>query len=382
MSNGINSYGNGNNNIYNSDLQTINKRNAYLSCVDNLWTTKLREEERTTFTDTFESTKVDDFIDTDGEKFLDSLKTYKEDIMRKLNITKEQYDNLAVIALALASQETGMGYEAGYNEENTGGNEFFRGVAKIIDSIRGGGSASAGLTQMKIYDFMNSNKLSDTEKELLKDYGINTSNAGYDNLYEEPDKAALATMVVLNSIYNKYGNYTNKLKDEHKNLEVKNNWNTSEQKQLAKQRGEQILNNIINIYNNMSNDSAKSQFRETFKSWLLAQNNSKLGDKTDKGYNEEENLNEFNKILSVYARVFKLSSTDLDYIRYVLTDENAAMTDKEYCAYAWNKGTDGTGMQLDRMLAEKVGTILKNPEDLDYDQFTVNVVSLADKYSK
>ena len=53
----------------------------------------------------------------------------------------------------------------------------------------------------------------------------------------------------------------------------------------------------------------------------------------------------------------------------------------EYCAYAWNKGTGTTGMQLDRLLADKIGTILSNPEDFDYDQFTVNVASLAEKYA-
>ena len=53
----------------------------------------------------------------------------------------------------------------------------------------------------------------------------------------------------------------------------------------------------------------------------------------------------------------------------------------EYCAYGWNKGTTGTGMQLDRMLAEKIGTILSTPEDFDYDQFTVNVSTMAEKYA-
>ena len=38
-------------------------------------------------------------------------------------------------------------------------------------------------------------------------------------------------------------------------------------------------------------------------------------------------------------------------------------------------------MQTDRMLAEKIGTILATPEDFDYDQFTVNVMTLAAKYA-
>ena len=53
----------------------------------------------------------------------------------------------------------------------------------------------------------------------------------------------------------------------------------------------------------------------------------------------------------------------------------------EYMAYGWNKGTGATGMQLDRMLAEKVGTIMQNPEDLDYDQFTTNVATMAARYA-
>ena len=56
------------------------------------------------------------------------------------------------------------------------------------------------------------------------------------------------------------------------------------------------------------------------------------------------------------------------------------MTKTHYCAYAWNKGTEETGMQLDRLLADKIGTILTDPESFDYDQFTVNVTRLAEKY--
>ena len=116
--------------------------------------------------------------------------------------------------------------------------------------------------------------------------------------------------------------------------------------------------------------------------WLLAKNGSKTGDKVDKGYNEEENLNKLNSILSNNSENFEpITEEELHFIRYALTAEGKEMSPVEYMAYGWNKGTEGTGMQLDRTLADKVGTILYNPEDFDYDQFTTNVATLAEKYA-
>ena len=68
---------------------------------------------------------------------------------------------------------------------------------------------------MKINDFM-SEKLSNSEVNLLKELGIETSGWNGNNLYEEPDKAAIATIVVLNSIAQNYDDYKTMLNNEHK----------------------------------------------------------------------------------------------------------------------------------------------------------------------
>jgi hypothetical protein len=115
----------------------------------------------------------------------------------------------------------------------------------------------------------------------------------------------------------------------------------------------------------------------------LAKNGSKEGDKgVDDDYNEEIQLNKLNEILKNNNADFTLEQESLHFIRYALTADDKAMNVTEYCAYGWNKGTGTTGMQLDRMLAEKIGTILYNPEDFDYDQFTTNVATLSKKYAE
>ena len=132
-----------------------------------------------------------------------------------------------------------------------------------------------------------------------------------------------------------------------------------------------------------ASDSQKIEIRETFKQWLLSTNGSKIGDKgVDDEYNEEVQLNKLNELLANNSADFKLEEDSLHFIRYALTADGQEMNTAEYCAYGWNKGTGATGMQLDRMLAEKIGTILYNPEDFDYDQFTTNVSMLADKYAE
>ena len=119
------------------------------------------------------------------------------------------------------------------------------------------------------------------------------------------------------------------------------------------------------------------KIRSTFKQWLLSTEGNK-----DKNYNEAHQLGLLNGLLSAEKSSMTIKQSDLDYIRYTLTASGNEMTETEYCAYAWNKGTGDSGMTLDRLLADKIGTILANPEDFDYDQFTVNVASLAEKYAE
>ena len=344
-----------------------------------LYTTEKVEKDRTTFGESFNEVSLDS--SEQGAKFLSGLKENKDSLCSELGITSEQYDSLACVALALASQETGMGEEKGYESENTGIGKFIRGIAKQIDVWRGGASASSGLTQMKIYDFLNGDKLTDEQKDILTRYGIEANGIAKDNLYANPDKAAIATMVVLTSIYENYDDYKEVLSTEHQKIGESI---TDDPSKLAEieARGNELLDDIYEVYKGAS-DSQKIEIRETFKQWLLSTNGSKIGDKgVDDEYNEEVQLNKLNELLSNNSADFKLEEDSLHFIRYALTADGQEMNTAEYCAYGWNKGTGATGMQLDRMLAEKIGTILYNPEDFDYDQFTTNVSMLADKYAE
>lgn len=344
-----------------------------------LYTTEKVEKDRTTFSESFNEVLLDS--SEQGAKFLSGLKENKDGLCSELGLTSEQYDSLACVALALASQETGMGEEKGYESENTGIGKFIRGIAKQIDVWRGGASASSGLTQMKIYDFLNGDKLTDEQKDILTRYGIEANGVAKDNLYANPDKAAIATMVVLTSIYENYDDYKEVLSTEHQKIGESI---TDDPSKLAEieARGNELLDDIYEVYKGAS-DSQKIEIRETFKQWLLSTNGSKIGDKgVDDEYNEEVQLNKLNELLANNSADFKLEEDSLHFIRYALTADGQEMNTAEYCAYGWNKGTGATGMQLDRMLAEKIGTILYNPEDFDYDQFTTNVSMLADKYAE
>ena len=356
---------------YNNNQIQAKEENINLEDIDTIYTTEKQEDKRTSFDETYDLTSVDS--DKNAEKFLNGLTENKDLLCKELNITEEQYDAIACIALALSSQETGMGHEKGYKSENTGVGGLFRKIMKKVHSWVGGGSASSGMTQMKIYDFLNGNSLTDKQKEIIKSHGISVKGVATNNLYSNPDKSAIATVVVLNSIASNYDEYTSTLKNAH--AEIRANIPGKNDTEYLNQ-GNKILSDINNTYNN-ADETKQKTIRKTFKQVMLSTNGSKIGDKgVDKEYNEEYQLRELNELLGTEYTV-----DDINKIRYALTDEGQEMSITEYCAYGWNKGTTGTGMQLDRMLAEKIGTILATPEDFDYDQFTVNVTTLAEKYA-
>ena len=379
MTDGINNNINKNVYEYNPNKSDANFEDSDidLEAIDFLFATELLEEKRTTFEDTFSSIDANDET-KDGAKFLNGLIDNKAKLQKDLNLSDEEYDNLACIALALASQETGMGDEAGYQGENKGIGGLFRKAEKWIHVKLGGGSASSGLTQMKIYDFMHSaeSPLTDGQKDLLSQYGIEAEGIATNNLFENPDKAAIASMIVLTNIYEHYNEYKGVLSTEHTALENKLGLTTEEDKKNAEIKGEKILYDITSFYNDIENSKEKVKIREAIKDYLIAiPNGSKL-----ENLNEEKCLQHLNKLLEKNDAGFSLTNEDFNYIRYELTTQETALTPQEYCAYAWNKGTGKTGMQLDRILKDTIGTILKNPEDFDYDQFTVNVATLAQKY--
>lgn len=350
--------------------EQIRAKDIDLEDISILYTTTQTEDERSTFDKTYKNTPVEQ--SPQGAKFLEGLKANKETLAADLGIDSEQYDRLACIALALASQETGMGEEKGYVSENTGAGGGWRKFMKWVDvNVMGGASASSGLTQMKIYDFMNSNQLTQSQKDIMIKYGIDVDGVATNNLYAEPDKAAVATMVVLKSLIDNYSVYADKMATEHKNLQF--NDGLTEEERIEK--GDDILMDVAQLYE-MSDTKTRVEIRSQFKQWLLSTPGNK-----DKDYNEAEQLKKLNQLLANGDPPMQLQQSDLDYIRYTLTSPNRLLTTTEYSAYAWNKGTGSSGMQLDRILADQIGIVLSNPEDFDYDQFTVNVSTLAEMYA-
>lgn len=375
--------------------------NINLEDINEVFETTKKEELRTTFSETFTTISIEE--SEQAQQFLSGLINNKDYLCEKLNIEEEQYDAFACIALALASQETGMSKEEkneeaadswknpGYEEENHGWGKLKNDAMKFADVILGGGSSSSGLTQIKINDFMRT--LPEEEAQLLKDLGVKTWGMNQNNLYEKPEVAAAATIVILNSIAQNYDDYIAKLKNDKENghdaigESLPSNLSEEEKNNI----GEEKLDLITLIYEKAPSNEAKEEIRNAFKDWFKAYDDTLIGGKgTGEGLNEEENLNVLNEKLKACFTQEELESgafeelkkEDIDYIRYFLTSEGQEMNMLEYCAYAWNKGTseDG-GMKVDRTIIDKIGTILKDPECFDYDQFTVNVVTLAEKYA-
>ena len=347
-----------------------------------LYETTLNDEDesRGTFDESFQSVSKEN--SEDGSKFINALIDNKNSLMLSLGITnEEEYDALACVALALASQETGMGKEEGYKEENQGWGQIKRVVGKFIsETFFGDSSASSGLTQMKIYDFMKSEDFPDKYKKAISECGVVINGRNRNSLFKNPDQAAIATVAVLKYISENYDQYTTELKTQHKNL-INEIANTPEKLAAVDLQSEEILTQILNVYENAPDDQ-KDIIRETFKDWILSVNGSKIGDaKVEEKYNEELNLNKLNGLLKANGADFQLNEDSLNLIRYALTKPGEEMSHVEYLAYGWNKGVTGTGMQLDRMLAEKMGTLMKDPEDMDYNQFATNVSILAEKYA-
>lgn len=383
-----------------------------LNGIDHLYFTDDREEDRTTFDGTFYlyNTQISDAElssgATQGYNFYKSLIDCKYDnygsnglkrvgLMEKLNLTSEEYDSLACIALAIASQETGMGGETGYKKENTKfgdidsfadfGDFLYTNARKAFITVFGENSASSGITQLKIYDQIQD--MDEWHKGILREYGIEAKNKGYDNLAKDPEKSAVATMVVLKLIKDNYDtNVNNDEIDSYKATmdkafnEMQNEYSSKGiSNEDALNKGFDKLADIYNYYQN-TDEETKLAIRTAFKDVFLAANDTTLKDKkgNSKQFVEEYQINQLNDAL---GGNIEFTKEDLGYIRFAMCSEEAQMDVSEYCAYAWNKGTGRTGMQIDRLISEKLGIIFSDPEDFDYNQYTANVVTIATHYS-
>lgn len=343
--------------------------------IDTIFTTKQIETKRGEFSESFKENDIDSKNSKEGKKFLDGLNNNKASLSKDLGLSDDEYDSFACVAMALASQETGMGLEDGIGKDEDGnwiigykshGNPLYEVAKKAI----GDSSASSGLTQIKIYEYLQNG--SSEMKGLLEKYGITAESETKNNL-NEPDKAAIATMIYLADLAkNSYSEYEDLIRTEHQNVRSELDPSLTDEECLEK--GEDIINSIKNVYEKID-DNKKEDVRTTLKQWLLG-----LPGYSDDRYNEEKQLAKLNEQLKDYG--VNIKQSDLDYIRYYLTDEKQDASPIEYLAYAWNKGTGESGMKLDRILADKIGVIFSNPERFDYDQFTVNIEELTDLYGQ
>lgn len=420
-----------------SEANPQNFIGSNLNGIDALYYTNDSEEQRTTFNGTFTQYNTDISEQeassgaTKGYQFYKSLIDCKDDnyskngkprmgLMNRLNLTSEEYDSLACIALAIGSQETGLGYEIDYVHENTAlsdvdsfmdatywaytnarklGKSFL--AMPLVKDVAGlfgakGDSVSSGITQLKIYDQMQD--MSEWDKGILKEYGIETSKLfgkGFDNLATDPELSAVATMVVLKNIKENYDtnvngdeidSYVGTMSKKYEELKEEYLQNgISEQEALEK--GFNSLAEIYNYYQSPNTDEdTRLQIRTAIKAAFIANDDSTLQERLDSNGNKIKNIEyveeyQINALQEALGDNVSFSAQDLNYIRFAMCSEIGQMDITEYCAYAWNKGTGKTGMQVDRLISEKLGIIFSDPEIFDYNQYSANVVTIATHYA-
>lgn len=131
-------------------------------------------------------------IREEGQDMAKALCDYKTDLCKDLKIDNDTYNELAILALGIAEQETKFGHPLSglkkfkpyYLKENC------QGLVNFMKSFKNNKSYnSRGLTQMKIKTYTDENV-----KKLFKKYEITSDKLG------EGEASAIATMVVLGSI--------------------------------------------------------------------------------------------------------------------------------------------------------------------------------------
>ena len=156
------------------------------------------------------STKdLDDHQKQVVNKFATSLKNNKINIQKELNINDDSYNKLAQAALGI------LGVESAYGNTNSGIGNFIRASRKAIFKNNSSpdiyskfhtygiddDNNSVGLTQIR-YKY-----LSNEVKELYKKYGITKQD-----LVDNPDKAAIATIIKLADEYKRVGSIEKAIK--------------------------------------------------------------------------------------------------------------------------------------------------------------------------
>ena len=359
------------------------KNDLRMNLLKEFYATNLPEDERGTFDESFPEgarLKVEnEHLYTKGSdcsqpyEFYNSLIDNKEYLTNTLDLSSEEYDALTCIALGLASQETGMGMEDGYLEEQSGLYSLARKIGITFGSKH---SASSGLTQIKIFDQMEN--MERFYSSIMKQKGVDAKSKTSDNL-NNPEYSAIATMVVLKTIMLNYENYEKTMNENHQNL-AEQFENQGINSQEAEEKGFDYLSQIYQKYQN-SSDEEKIEIRLAFKQLLKSTDGSTKENPSPDGEKYTEEI-QFERLKEALGSDVALEDDALSYLKLALSSEICQMDKVEYCAYAWNCGTGETGMQPDRIMAEKIGIILSNPEDFDYDQYAANVIALSEKYAQ
>ena len=369
------------------------KDNFEVEKIDTIFTTEKEEFSRKDFEETFDEKDINDKKSEQGKKFHEGLTKNKSSLMKDLGLSDDEYDSLACIAMALASQETGMGLEKGYKAENTDGN-----VKKILrdKAIEAGDkisssqpSASSGLTQIKIHDYMENPGI----KETLEKYGIVSENKVNNNLYSKPDKAAVATMVILADIAkSSYPKYENALEEVHQKIRTTLDPNLTDEQCLKK--GENALKMLEDIYNYpsyISGEERRKGIGSVLTNLLLSVDDSIADEKfhNTKTYREDGvlyceavNLEILNNIIGTYGH--ELKQEDLNYIRYALSTDKYKLNPVECLAYTWHYGEDAAfdTSAKDRMLAEKTSVMFTETGKSCNERYTGTVEELTDLYGQ
>lgn len=394
---------------------------SYGSVVDGTWSKNNDTDDGIVFYSALNSQEApEDYNDRIGSKKQYNFSQIKKLLCLNLEIDEETYDALACVALALASQETGMGNEKGYKSENTkntidkttrdtgiNGKNILGNIKNAFMSLFNKekevpGSASSGLTQLKIDDFLNDPEMIRSwYSGMMKQLGVESNSPTDNNLYEKPEYSAIATMFKLKTILDDYKDYSKEMDKYHDTLGEKLSQENEIDENKALEEGYNYVLDIYQTYENIDNEDEKVKFRNAVKGWIMAENETTLDEKTkskspeeileyskdsSNKYNEEARLNIVNDYLKKYSNnESQLEQSSLDYIRYFLTDEGTKMSPLEYLPHAWNTGADlNESNQLnkyDRFISTQMGIILSEPDIYNYDQFTPNVIELATKYA-
>ena len=140
-----------------------------------------------------------------AKDFGNALKDNKESLMKDLALSSDEYNDIALVAMGIAQQESDFGDSQKYKLK-----EYGQWAIDILKWVKGNNSYnSRGLTQMKLESYTDP-----VTKNLLYKYNITSDDL------DNPEKSAIATMIVLGGMYKNELNSA-KVKQNMKELNIK-----------------------------------------------------------------------------------------------------------------------------------------------------------------